>query len=138
MLFFCVPVLVGVKMIVVYIALASAMPKEYSQEILLCFVFYSNVFQIDVLSLRHEIISNTRQRKDRSELATDQIRQRKRSNEQKVAPILDVKSLPLKILFCLMPEVPLLDIHSMLKNFLPHGVFFLSSHFPKSHVMRLW
>lgn len=124
-------------MIVVYIELASAMPKEYSQEILLCFVFYSNVFQTDVLSLRHETNPNMRQRKDRPDSATDWIRRRKRSSEQKVALILDMKSFPLKILFCLMPQVPLLDIHSMLKNFLPPGAFFQSSHFHDSHVMRL-
>lgn len=64
------------KMITIHRELTNALaiPKECSQEILLCFVFYSNVFQIEVLSLRQKTNPNMRLRKDRSELATDQRR----------------------------------------------------------------
>lgn len=54
-----------------------------------------------------------------------------------MALTLDVKSLPLKILFYWMPEVPLGEILSMLKNFLLLNVFFESSNFHDCDVMSL-
>lgn len=110
---------------------ALAIPKECSQESLLCFVFYSNIFQIEVLSLRHKTNPNMRLRKDRSELATDQ-----RKSQIRVK-----KKWPWDWTWgpspCLTPKAPLLDTHSILTNFLPPDVFFQSSHFHESNVMRL-
>lgn len=50
---------------------------------------------------------------------------------------LEVKSLSLKTLFCPIPKVPLLEIHSLFKNFFLPDVFLQSSNFHESDVMNL-
>lgn len=50
---------------------------------------------------------------------------------------LHVKPLPLKILFGLMPEVPLVESHSLPQNFLLPDVFLKRSNFHESDVVSL-
>lgn len=65
------------------------------------------------------------------------IRKRKGGSEQIMALRLVVKSLHIKILCCLITTVSLLEIYSLLENFLFPDVFLKSSNFHESDMMSL-